>query len=152
MKRCFSLGALLALAVSLAYLQTRAVAQTPAEASVDQNRAMLNTYCVGCHNTRLKSGGIALDSLNLQAAGDDARTWEKALRKLRGRLMPPPGAPQPAQKDIDSFTAWMQNSLDTHPKGPRAGYVPIQRLNRTEYAATVKALVGVDVEIGRASL
>ena len=60
--------------------------------------------------------------------------------------MPPPGSPQPPQKDVDSFVAWMENTLDTQAKGPKAGYVPIQRLNRTEYAASVKALVGVDVK------
>ncbi len=53
--------------------------------------------------------------------------------------------PQPPQKDVDSFIAWMEHTLDSHPKGPTAGYVPIERLNRTEYAASVKALVGVDV-------
>jgi ankyrin repeat protein len=56
-----------------------------------------------------------------------------------------PGAPQPPQKDIDAFSAWMENAIDSRAKGPKAGYVPIQRLNRTEYAASVKALVGVDV-------
>ena len=87
-----------------------------------------------------------MDGLNLQAAADDAQIWEKALRKLRGHLMPPPGSPQPPQKDVDSFVAWMENTLDiADAKGPKAGYVPIQRLNRTEYAASVKALVGVDV-------
>jgi hypothetical protein len=106
---------------------------------------MLNTYGVTCHNTRLKTGGIAFDALDLAAAPDDAQIWEKALRKLRGHLMPPPGAPQPPQKDVDSFVAWMENTLDSHPKGPNAGHVPIERLNRTEYAASVKALVGVDV-------
>ncbi len=53
-----------------------------------------------------------------------------------------------SQKDVDSFVGWMENTLDSHaptPRGPTAGYVPIQRLNRTEYAASVKALVGVDV-------
>ena len=59
--------------------------------------------------------------------------------------MPPPGNPQPPQKDVDSFVAWMENTLDSHPEGPKAGYVPIERLNRTEYAASVKALVGVEV-------
>jgi mono/diheme cytochrome c family protein len=110
---------------------------------------MLSTYCFTCHNTRAKIGGLALDALDLGAAADDARTWETALRKLRGHLMPPPGNPQPPAKDVDAFVAWMENTLDSHshePKaGPTAGYVPIQRLNRTEYAASVKALVGVDV-------
>jgi mono/diheme cytochrome c family protein len=150
MKRFIYAGALGILVASLAILQNRAVGQTPAgtsdKAAPDQNRAMLNTYCVGCHNTRLKTGGLALDSLDLQSAADDAQIWEKALRKLRGHLMPPPGAPQPPQKEVDSFVAWMENSLDSHAKGPKAGHVPVQRLNRTEYAAVVKALVGVDVK------
>ncbi len=76
---------------------------------------------------------------------NDAETWEKALRKLRGNLMPPPGSRQPPQEEVKSFVAWMENELDTTAKGPTAGYVPIQRLNRTEYAASVKALIGVDV-------
>jgi hypothetical protein len=114
---------------------------------------MLTTYCFTCHSTRAKIGGLALDGLDLGAPANDARTWEKALRKLRGHLMPPPGNPQPAQKDVESFVAWMESTLDSHAQGPKAGpaagptagYVPIQRLNRTEYAASVKALVGVEV-------
>lgn len=144
-KRFIYIGALLALIAAVAVLQTGAVAQTSTAAAADQHRAMLETYCVDCHNTTVKSGGVALDALNLSAPAGDARIWEKALRKLRGRLMPPPGNPQPPQKDIDSFMAWMENALDSNAKGPKAGYVPIQRLNRTEYAASVKALVGVDV-------
>src|SRR6516165_7093007 len=150
MKRFLFVSALPVLAVSLALLQTKA--QTPASkqapapaADLDHYRGMLDEYCVTCHSTALKTGGIAFDTLDLQKASDNADTWEKALRKLRGRLMPPPGNPQPPQKDIDSFVAWMERALDSHPKGPKAGYVPIQRLNRTEYAAAVKALVGVDV-------
>src|SRR5215467_10646846 len=150
MKRFLFVSALPVLAASLALLQTKA--QTPASkqapapaADLDHYRGMLDEYCVTCHSTALKTGGIAFDTLDLQKAPDNADTWEKALRKLRGRLMPPPGNPQPAQKDIDSFITWMENTLDSRAKGPKAGYVPIQRLNRTEYAASVKALVGVDV-------
>src|SRR5215471_6492570 len=139
-------GALLVLITASAPLQTRAqAAQTPAANGPDQYRTMLSTYCFTCHNTRVKIGGLALDGLDLKTPEENAQIWEKALRKLRGRLMPPPGNPQPPQKDIDSFVAWMENTLDSSAKGPRAGYVPVQRLNRTEYAASVKALVGVDV-------
>ena len=148
---------LLILIASLAFLQSKAAGQTAARtqavtapAAVDQHRAILETYCSDCHNTTVKAGGLALDRLDLNAAPDNAQIWEKALRKMRGRLMPPPGNPQPAQKDVDSFVAWMENAIDSRAgdsrsKGPRAGYVPIQRLNRTEYAASVKTLVGVDV-------
>src|SRR5215469_136732 len=85
----------------------------------NQHQAMLNTYCISCHNSRAKIGGLALDGLDLQAAADSAEIWEKALRKLRGHLMPPPGSPQPAQKYVDSFVSWMENTLDTHAR-PKA--------------------------------
>jgi len=130
------------------YLQSPAIlpaAETQPAANTDQYRTLLNTYCVGCHNAKVKNGGIAFDKLELSAVPDDAQIWEKVLRKLRGHLMPPPGTPQPPQNDVDSFVAWTENTLDTQAKGPKAGRVPIERLNRTEYAAEVKALVGVDV-------
>src|SRR5215471_14971599 len=150
MRRFPYASAVLVLLASQSLLQERALAQTggktPAAAGPDQYREMLNSYCTGCHNNRAKVGGLALDGLDLQAAADNAEIWEKALRKLRGNLMPPPGNPRPPQKDLDSFVGWMENMLDTHAKGPKAGHVPIQRLNRTEYAASVKALVGVDLK------
>src|SRR5262252_4456362 len=130
----------------------------PVAAQPNPHQTMLNTYCIGCHNSRAKVGGLALDGLDLQAAADSAEIWEKALRKLRGHLMPPPGSPQPAQKDVDSFVSWMENTLDTHARGgasaesrsikqgPKAGRVPLQRLNRTEYVASVKALLGVELK------
>jgi hypothetical protein len=143
MKRFISASAVVVVIAFPAILQTRALGQT--ETAPDPHRELLTTYCVTCHNARLKTGGLALDGLDLAAAPNDAQIWEKALRKLRGHQMPPPGSPQPKQKDVDSFVAWMENTLDTHATGLTAGYVPIQRLNRTEYAAAVKALVGVDV-------
>ena len=150
MKGLLYAGAVLALVVSPALVQTRVAGQTAERVAVatgvNPHQAMVNTYCVGCHNSRAKVGGLALDGLNLQAAADNADIWEKALRKLRGHLMPPPGSAQPAQQDVDAFVAWMENTLDTHATGPRAGHVPIQRLNRTEYIASVKALLDVELK------
>jgi hypothetical protein len=148
MKQILPVIALLVLIAPPALMPTSAVV-----VQLDQHREMVNTYCVTCHNTRVKTGGLALDGAvldRLGQSGDDAQVWEKALRKLRGHQMPPPGSPQPPQKDIDSFAAWMENALDSaaaagRPGRAKAGYVPIQRLNRTEYVASVKALVGVDV-------
>src|SRR6187431_2507496 len=141
MKLSLSLSALLVLIASPVSLRTSAAVQTVA----NPHQALVNTYCVTCHSTRAQIGGLALEGLNLGAAADNAEIWEKALRKLRGNQMPPPGSPQPPQTAIESFVAWMDNTLDTNARGPTAGYVPIQRLNRSEYAASVKALVGVDV-------
>ncbi|HET9220748.1 MAG TPA: DUF1592 domain-containing protein [Terriglobia bacterium] len=144
LRRFLCAGALLLLTTSRAPSQTRV--QAPPAAAPEQHRALLTTYCSACHSERVKSGGLALEGLNLQTPEENAEIWEKALRKLRGRLMPPPGNRQPTQKDIDSFVTWMENTLDARAKGPKAGYVPIQRLNRTEYAASVKALLGVDIK------
>jgi mono/diheme cytochrome c family protein len=146
MKHRFYLSVLLG--IGLAAILQRAEGQTPSGSAAGgpgQFRTMLTTYCVTCHNTRLKTGGLALDGLDLQAPADHADIWEKALRKLRAHQMPPPGLPQPARQDADSFVVWMEGALDARAKGPTAGYVPAQRLNRTEYAASVKMLLGVDV-------
>ena len=62
-----------------------------------QARAVVDTYCAGCHSTALHAGGLALDRLPLDAIRDHPDVWEKAVRKLRGRLMPPPGSRQPSQ-------------------------------------------------------
>jgi mono/diheme cytochrome c family protein len=141
MKRFVYASSFVLLIALAAVVHSRAQGQTPADA----RSSLVNTYCVTCHSKSLKSGGLVLEGLNLQAAADNAEIWEKALRKLRGHQMPPPGSPQPALKDVDSFVAWMENTLDAQAKGPKAGFVPVQRLNRTEYAAAVKSLVGVDV-------
>jgi mono/diheme cytochrome c family protein len=142
MKHFISVSALLVLIASPVRLETSAAGQTAA----NRHQEMVQAYCVTCHSARAQMGGLALEGLNLQAAADHAEIWEKALRKLRGNQMPPPGSPQPPRQDVESFVAWMENTLDTSATGPTAGHVPIQRLNRTEYAASVKALVGVDVD------
>src|SRR5579885_3035258 len=139
MKRSVDVIALLVLIASV-------VGLAPVVRAQDQYRAMLTTYCFTCHSTRAKVGGLALEALDLHKAPDDARTWEKVLRKLRGHLMPPPGNPQPPQQDVDSFVAWMEDTLDAHPAGPKAGYEPIQRRNATAYAGSGKASVGVNVK------
>src|SRR5215831_13109182 len=106
MKRILYLSALAALISSFALLRDRAVGQTPAAVPPsDPHAAMVKAYCIGCHSVRLKTGNLVLEGLNTQQVAANAATWEKVLKKLRGRLMPPPGLPQPPQKDIDAFTA-----------------------------------------------
>ena len=107
---------------------------------------MVTTYCAGCHSSQAKAGGLALDTLSLDAVGKDAQIWEKAVRKLRGRLMPPPGAKQPDQNEVDRLIGYLETKLDANAAIPKAGHTEVQRLSRTEYIAAVKALVGVDVK------
>jgi len=142
MKRILFATVLGALISGWALLETPAVGQTPA---ADPRGALIDAYCVDCHNATTKTGGLALDTLDLKHPEANPEIWEKALRKLRGRLMPPPGNPQPPQADIDAFTTWMESTLDAHPSPIHAAHVPVERLNRTEYAASVKDLLGVEV-------
>jgi mono/diheme cytochrome c family protein len=145
MPRLFLCTAVLAAAIaSSSALRTDAMAQGRA-AGGTPHQAMLATYCYSCHSSRAAMGGLVLQGLDVESVGGHAEVWERAVRKLRGRLMPPPGSPQPEQADIDAFVAWMENQLDNNTSAPSAGYVGIQRLSRTEYAAAVKALVGVDI-------
>jgi hypothetical protein len=107
---------------------------------------LIQNNCVKCHNTTDWAGSLALDTMDLAHPGGDPEVWEKAIGKLRGRLMPPAGEKQPGQSDVDSFIGYLETSVDAAAKDRRVGHVPIQRLNRVEYAASVKGLVGVDVD------
>src|SRR5277367_2209587 len=80
--------------------------------SAQQPQALLNQYCVTCHNTKLKTGGLALDKLDLSHPGVDAETWEKVSRKLRAGMMPPAGAPRPDRHALDALAASVEDSLD----------------------------------------
>jgi mono/diheme cytochrome c family protein len=120
--------------------------RTTTAAATDQARKTIDTYCVGCHNARAKAGGLALDTTPIDAVHEHADVWEATVRKLRGRLMPPPGSKQPAQREIDAFVSWMEAQLDTAAaRGPSAGHVPVQRMTRTEYATAVNDLLGLEL-------
>ena len=96
----------------------------------------VDEYCGGCHNAVDWAGGLAFDTLS---STDDptaeAAVWENAVRKLRGRLMPPPGRPQPTQAKIDGMVGWLEGRLDSAAAAhPDPGHVVLRRLNRTEYS------------------
>jgi len=141
MKRALSFG------VAFTALAAAVLAQIGQETSgSDQARKMLDAYCVGCHNARMRAGGVAFDTLTLDAVHEHADVWETALRKLRGRLMPPPGNRQPDQREIDSFATWMEAELDRTAGDRVAGHVPIQRLTRTEFVTAVNDLLGTELD------
>jgi len=107
---------------------------------------MLKQYCAKCHNTVDWAGGVAFDTMSPEAVPEDAKVWEAAVRKLSGRLMPPPGNPQPRQQQIDQFVSWLEDDLDSASRKAAAGHVPIQRLNRSEYQNEVLALLGIAIK------
>ena len=76
---------------------------------------MLDQYCVGCHNQRVKTADVAFDDADLAQVGEHAELWEKAIRKLRAGMMPPPGARRPEKATSDAFAAWLE-SRSTRPR------------------------------------
>ena len=114
--------------------------------SPEKQWALVEAYCVDCHNDAEAAGGLAFEGMGPDFVAHEPQVFEAAIRKLRGRLMPPPGNPQPEQSRIDSLVAWLERTIDEDAVLPRAGHVPIQRLNRVEYAAAVKDLVGVEID------
>src|SRR5260370_21233644 len=106
----------------------------------------IQNYCFGCHNPGVKAGNLFLSELNEDSVPADPEIFEKAIRKLRGRQMPPPGNLQPSQKEVDELIGWLESTLDESSKAHLAGRVPVQRLNRTEYANAVKDLLAVEID------
>src|SRR5262249_49738567 len=113
-----------------------AVAQAPsAPANPGPQRALIDSYCIGCHNQPAKIGDLALDTLDLSDVSKNAEVWEKAVRKLRGGLMPPPGTRRPDAAAVETFITALEGALDQAAVAhPNPGRVALHRLNRTEYA------------------
>jgi mono/diheme cytochrome c family protein len=138
----------LVVAVAVASLSGHLSAQQKsAPANAASGRALLDKYCVTCHNARLKTANLTFDKMDLSHVADDGAVWEKAVRKLRGGMMPPPGAPRPDLSAVDSFVSWLETSLDQAAAAkPNPGSVALHRLNRTEYANAMRELFGIDVD------
>ena len=115
--------------------------------TVAQHRAVLDRYCVGCHNARTKAAGLSLDVADLSAVDRQADTFEKVIRKLRTREMPPAGSPRPELATYDAFAGWLEDALDRAAKArPDPGRPALHRLNRTEYGNAVRDLLGFEID------
>ena len=116
--------------------------------SSGSSRALLDKYCVSCHNERLKTGGLALDTVNLADLASHAEVWEKVVRKLRAGTMPPVGRPRPDKSAVRTFVSSLETGLDRAASArPNPGRPPIHRLNRTEYANAVRELLALDIDV-----
>jgi len=111
-----------------------------------QDKALLDRYCITCHNEKLKTGGLMLDKLDVSRPGDSPETWEKVVRKVRAGMMPPSGAPRPDRAALDGFAGTLETALDRAVK-PNPGTPGLHRLNRTEYANAIRDLLGIDLDI-----
>jgi hypothetical protein len=120
----------------------------PSLSATSPERSLLDKYCVTCHNQRARTGGLALDTLNLDNIPQDAAIWEKVVRKVRGGLMPPVGMPRPDQARLDLLASHLEMSIDTEAsRSPKPGRRVPPRLNRSEYRNAVRDLFALEIDI-----
>ena len=111
-------------------------------------RAVVDQYCVGCHNSKAKAGALALDAIETESVSQHTDAWEKVVRKLRARYMPPAGLPRPDERTYDAVVASIETSLDAAAAAkPNPGRTDtFRRLNRTEYQNAIRDLLAVELD------
>ncbi len=119
----------------------------PRNAELPAQRAVLDQYCVTCHNQKLKTGGLQLDKMDLAHVGEQAETWEKVVRKLRAGMMPPQGLPRPTPAAYNALTVALETELDRAAAAkPKLAAPGVHRANRTEYADAIHNLLALDID------
>jgi len=141
MKVILAAGVLVASAVSL-------LAQAPGTLPVASQQALVNQYCVMCHNDKVKSGGFSWTKLDLAHPEKNVQQAEKVILKLRAGMMPPSGMPRPAAAQITAFASSIETAVDKSAGlHPFAGAPDLHRLNRTEYRNSIRDLLDLDVDV-----
>ena len=123
--------------------------QAPAGHSAAPERALLERYCVTCHNDQLRTAGLSLEALDLGDVRADAEIWEKVVLKLRAGMMPPAGRPRPDRETYDRLASFFEADLDrAAAANPDPGYSDaLRRLNATEYGNAIRDLLALEVDV-----
>ncbi len=118
------------------------------EPSDDAIRTFVSSYCVECHNSTTKTASLSLEASSLNDVSSNAETWEKVVRRLRVRQMPPAEALRPEESSYDTVIALLEEVLDREAvQHPRPGRVDtLRRLNRTEYQNALRDLLALDID------
>ena len=121
-----------------------------APSAQEPSRALLDQYCVTCHNDRLKTADLALDTVDIGAVEANAEVLEKVVRKLRSGQMPPEGRPRPDAATIETFATSLETALDRAAvSAPNPGRVASRRLNRVEYVNVIEDLLALEIDGGQ---
>ena len=120
-----------------------------AQSGVAETAGLIDEYCVTCHNERRNTGGLALDVIDVASVSEHPEVWEKAVRKLRARAMPPADRRRPDERGYQAMLAYLETELDRVAEAnPDPGRTDtFRRLNRTEYQNTVRDLLALDVDV-----
>src|SRR3989454_7562616 len=128
-------------------LQASSPQQSAPDSVLAQHRAVLDKYCVTCHNQRAKTAGLALDGMDLSKVSGHAESWERVVRKLRTGAMPPAGMPRPEKPLATSLVSWLETELDRAAlERPNPGRPTLHRLNRAEYRNAIRDLLALRID------
>jgi hypothetical protein len=110
---------------------------------------VINQYCIGCHNDKANTAGLALNTLNVESVGNNPEVWEKVLQRVRARYMPPIGRPRPDEAGYNALVNHLETSLDRVAAAkPNPGRTDtFHRLNRTEYQNAIRDLLAIEVDV-----
>ena len=142
----------LAVGVGAAVLAGGYLAYRDVEYVADQRAAAahwdtIRSYCSDCHNAAELAGGLSFEGLRGDAIASHPDVWEHAIRKLEAGLMPPPDQPRPDAERIAGTLAYLTASLDTAAEqNPNPGAPVLHRLNRVEYANSVRDLLDLPID------
>ena len=147
---CFALLAVVLTGAPGAAQSASASASAAREPGAPPHGPLIDRYCVTCHNERLRTAGVVLEGLDFSNVAPGAATWERVLRKLRAREMPPAGRPRPADAEYEALAARLRTALDeAAAREPNPGRGALHRLNRTEYANVVRDLLALEIDVAR---
>ena len=135
------------------FVGTLGAQQSPNGVSVPTDdaphHALVNQYCLSCHNSRTQTAGLALDTISAEDLDANWEAWEKVARKLRARQMPPAGGRRPDEAAYRAALASLESALDSVAAAtPNPGRTDtFRRLNRTEYQNAIRDLLALDVDV-----
>ncbi len=137
-----------AVAPKMAVSHRAGSASTPKALTIGAQTALVEQYCVTCHNDKMKAGGMSLASFDASQAASHADVTEKMIRKLRAGMMPPPGVKRPDESTIATLASSFESAVDKAAAAkPDPGWRLFQRMNRAEYARSVRELLAIDVDL-----
>src|SRR5262245_29496504 len=116
--------------------------------AISEQRALLDQYCVSCHNEKQKAAGLALDKVDLARVRENGELWEKVVHKVRAGMQPPSGKPRPDAATLEAFVVWLENELDRNASLhlPPPG---LHRINRVEYTNAVRDLLALEIDASK---
>src|SRR5262245_15909116 len=151
MRRILLAVMVMTLSIGISMRASSGQGSKPTGTAPTSHQAVLNQYCVTCHNERLHTAEIVLDKADVGTPAGNPALWEKVLHKLRAREMPPPRLPRPDSATYDSLANYLEGQLDQAAEAkPNPGRPAVYRLNRFQYANAIRDLI--DLEVDSASL